>query len=66
MLDVEAINTNDFQSDLKLPCKIGGYKTNYEKVVFSGFKYLGEEKGMRRTEYGKQGKIQIINTKNTP
>ena len=38
-----------------------------KKLFFSGFKkYFGEEKGMRRTEYGKQGKIQIINTKNTP
>ena len=50
MLDVEAINTNDFQSDVKLPCKIGGYKTNYEKVVFSDFKKcFGEEKAIRRT-----------------
>ena len=64
MLDVEAINTNDFQSDLKLPCKIGGYKTNYEKVVFSDFKKcFGEEKAIRRTGYEKQAKIQILISK---
>ena len=65
-MDVQAINTNNFRSDLKLPCKVRSHITNYEKVIFSGFKYFSEEKGMRRTEYGKQGKIQIINTKNTP
>lgn len=66
-MDVQAINTNNFQSDLKLPCKVGSYKTNYKKVIFSDFKkYFGEEKAIRRTEYGKQGKIQIINTKNIP
>ena len=65
-MDVQAINTNNYRSDLKLPCKVRSYITNYEKVIFSGFKYLGEEKGMRGTEYEKQGKIQIINTQNTP